>query len=358
MAEGGAKGGRDLVAQYAGHLANLVNGNDHLPPTTPVAEIKPFQLYDKVERGLSANRRYADGLVGLWAYPPPGDAMEAATFYFEAVLDRPIGRRPGKPSSADNLRALIQAAAAGPAPVATGNGDLSTWKALVDGPPRIRRFLETKALFELSNRILKCLDAANRPYAEVLRLGLCPRDWLAGDEEVGVNTLKAANGFLKALRTAMRDEVGRRPTAPELSTAYAAAPVPGFADAESFVRSALGTAILTRVAGRDITRMVSFEDVEAFVAGMEDDEEDEPLVSEAEALPLLERAVRAGVVAADEKTLLAAILDGRPLAEAMKTDLGLRRRLKTEWDGDLAAYVSDLSARVAAFVRREAAVRP
>ncbi len=98
--------------------------------------------------------------------------------------------------------------------------------------------------------------------------------------------------------------------------------------------------------------MVSFDDVEAFVSDIADDEDD-PLVSEEEALPLLERAVRAGAVAADEKTLLAAILEGRPLADAMKTDLGLRRRLKNEWEGDLAAYVSDLSARVAAFVRRE-----
>ncbi|BBE70550.1 hypothetical protein [Oharaeibacter diazotrophicus] len=357
MAEGGAKGGRDLVAQYAGHLANLLNGNDHLPAGTPTVEIRAFQLYDRVARGLSANRRYVEGLVGLWAYPPPPDAEQAADFYFDAVLDRPIGRRPGKPSSADNLRALIQAAAVGPGP-APREEELSTWKAMVNGPTRIRRFLEKTALFELSNRILKCLDAANRPYAEVLRLGLCPRDWLAGDEEVGVNTLKAANAFLKALRTAMNDEVGRRPTPAELAAAFAAAPVPGFPDADAFAKAPLGSAVLTRVAGQDITRMVSYEDVEAFVSETLEDEDDAPLVTEEEALPLLERAVRAGAVAADERNLLAAILEGRPLADAMKTDLGLRRRLKNEWDGDLAAYVSDLSARVAAFVRKEAAGRP
>jgi hypothetical protein len=357
MADAGGKGGRDLVAQYAGHLANLLNGNDHLPPSAPTVEIRAFALYERVARGLSANRRYVDGLVGLWAYPPPPDAEQAADFYFDAVLDRPIGRRPGKPSSADNLRTYIQAAAAGPAAVGAGDGDLSTWKAMVGGPPRIRRFLEKAALFELSNRILKCLDAANRPYAEVLRLGLCPRDWLAGDEEVGVNTLKSANAFLKALRSAMSDEVGRRPTAEELAAAFAAAPVPGYSDAAAFAAAPLGSAILTRVAGQDITRLVSFGDVEAFVSEIED-EDDEALVTPDEALPLLERAVRAGAVAADEKTLLAAILEGRPLADAMKSDLGLRRRLKTDYDGDLAAYVSDLSQRVAAFVRRETAGRP
>ena len=354
---GGAKGGRDLVAQYAGHLANLLNGNDHLPETAPIVEIRAFGLYEKVQRGLSMNRRYVDGLVGLWAYPPPPDAESAADFYFDAVLDRPIGRRPGKPSSADNLRAYLARQAAGPAAV-TETTDLSTWKAMTGGPGRIRRFLDKPALFELSNLILKCLDAANRPYAEVLRLGLCPREWLTGDEEVGVNTLKSANSFLKALRVAMKEEVGRRPTAEELETAFAAAPVPGSASGAEFGRTALGTAILTRVAGQDITRFVAFEDVEAVIGAMETDDEDVDLIAADEALPLIDRAVAAGAIEPDERALLAAILNGRPLAEAMRSDLGLRRRLKTRFDGDLSAYVTDLSARVAAFVRSSAVGRP
>lgn len=357
MSVGGAKGGRDLVAMYAGHLAHLLNGNDHLAPGAPVAEIKAFQLYEKVWRGLVANKRYADGLVGLWSYAPPADAESAADFYFDQVLDRPIGRRPGKPSSADNLAALVARAAVGPAPVRDGS-DLSTWKAMTGGPARIRRFLEKTALFELSNLILKCLDAANRPYAEVLRLGLCPKDWLVGDEEVSVNTLKSANAFLKALRTAMKDEVGRRPTAEELEAAFAAAPVPGSDSGEAFARTVFGAAILTRVAGQDVTRLVSYDDIEATIGDELAEDDDGALLTADEALPLLERAVLAGAVEADEKGLLAAILDGRPLADAMKTDLGLRRRLKQRFDGDLGAYVADLSARIAAFVRSELDGRP
>ncbi len=356
---GASKSGRDLVAQFAGHLANLLNGNDHLPADAPVVEIRPFQLYERVYRGLSANRRFLEGLVGLWSYPPPQEPETAADFYFDQVMDRPIGRRPGKPSSADNLRAFVAAAAAGPFPAcAAEDAELSTWKAMVDGPQRIRRFRERAALFELSNLILKCLDAANRPYAEVLRLGLCPKDWLSGSEEVTVNTLKASNAFLKALRAEMRDEVGRRPTAAELEAAFAAAPVPGSSTGAEFARTTLGGAILTRVAGQDVTRMVSYESVEAVISDTLADEDDGPLLAADEALPLLERAVRAGAVAEDEKGLLAAILDGRPLAEAMKTDLGLRRRLKTRFDNDLGAYVADLSARVAAFVRGASEGRP
>ncbi|HUG60314.1 MAG TPA: hypothetical protein VMP03_00615 [Methylomirabilota bacterium] len=354
---GTAKGGRDLVAQYAGHLAHLLNGNDHLPADATQVEIRAFQLYERVFRGLSANKRYLDGLVGLWSYPLPHEPEAAADLYFDQVLDRPIGRRPGKPSSADNLRACIVKVAIGPFPVG-GDAELSTWKAMVDGPTRIRRFIDRTALFELSNLILKCLDAANRPYAEVLRLGLCPKDWLTGSEEVTVNTLKAANGFLKALRTEMNDEVGRRPTADELERAFAASPVPGSDSGAAFGRTTLGGAILTRVAGQDITRMVSYESVEAVLSDTLADEDDAPLLQPDEALPLLDRAVRAGAVAPDERGLLAAILEGNPLADAMKTDLGLRRRLKNDFDGDLGAYVADLSGRVAAFVQKELDGRP
>ena len=82
-----------------------------------------------------------------------------------------------------------------------------------------------RLLFEFSNRILKCLDAANRPYAETLRLGLCPKEWLVGDDAAGVNTLKAANGFLKALKAKMGDKLGRRPNEAEISAAWVASTV-------------------------------------------------------------------------------------------------------------------------------------
>ena len=66
-----------------------------------------------------------------------------------------------------------------------------------------------------------------------------------------------------------------------------------------------------------------------------------------EAAPYLERAVAAGAIAAPERDLLAAIMAGRSLAEALGANPFLRRRMKTEFDGDVAAYVEDLSARTA-----------
>lgn len=349
-----AKSGRDLVAYFAGHLANLVNGNDHLGDGEPHAEVRAFRLYEKVQRLLTGNRQYAEGLVGVWAYPAPADVEQAAEHYFDIVLDRPIGRRGDKPSSADNLRAAVAARAAGPVAAPEPGDALSTWKALTGGPARIRRFTERQQLYGLSNLILKCLDASNRPYAEVLRLGLCPRDWLVGDETVPVNTLKATNAFLKQLKAAMGGEYGRRPTPEQLAFAFAAAPIPGCADAAAFAATPFGGAVLSRLAGQDHTFFVSFDDIEATLADSVPDEDDAPLMDAEEALPLLEQAVRAGVVEADEKALLAAILDGRPLAEAMRSDLGLRRRLKQRFDNDLEAYVADLSGRVAAFMRSAA----
>lgn len=347
---GGAKGGRDIVAYFAGHLAHLFNGNDTLAADEPVVVIKPFSLYERVRRGLVQNRRYADQLVGLWAYPPPNESEDAADFYFDQVLDRSIAARKGEPTSADNLAALVARHGVGPQAVAAEPGARSTWKALVGGPTRLSRFNGPGELFELSNRILKCLDASNRPYAEVLRLGLCPKEWLVGDAAVGVNTLKGVNAFLKALKAEMQGEFGRRPTTEQLQAAFAAAPAPGSKTAAEFAATPLGAAVLARIAGLDQTYVVSFDAIEATQAEEVPDEADAPLMDQDEAAPYLERAATAGAITPAERDLLKAILSGRSLADALGADLSLRRKLKQEFGGDVAAYVEDLSERTARFV--------
>jgi hypothetical protein len=351
------KTGRDIVAYFAGHLANLANGNDTLADDEEIVVVKPFHLFERVRRLLTTNRRYSDGLIGVWAYPPPDGVEEAAEFYFDRVLDRPIAARRSEPTSADNLATLVASRAAGPVAPASAGDALSTWKALVGGPPRRRRFRETSELFEFSNRILKCLDAANRPYAETLRLGLCPKEWLIGEDAAGVNTLKSANTFLKALKTEMGDVLGRRPSDPMLEAAFAAAPVPGYKNSAEFAASPLGAAILTRVAGQDQTYIVSFESVEATQAAEISDDAEGPLMSGEEAAPYLEAAVAAGAIAPPERDLLAEIMAGRSLAEALGESLFLRRRVKADFEGDIAAYVEDLSARTARFVV-QASARP
>ena len=87
-------------------------------------------------------------------------------------------------------------------------------------------------------------------------------------------------------------------------------------------------------------------------------EEDEgPLMQPDEAAPYLRRAFEAGAIEAAERDLLAAILAGKPLSEALGANLAIRRRIKTEFDGDVADFVEDLSARTAKFVI-EAETRP
>jgi len=314
-------------------------------------------LFERVHRSLVANRKYSEILVGAWAYPPPNNAEDAADFYFDNVLDRPIGARGEGPSSADNLAALIGSRTIGPRPVRP-SGALSIWKALVGGGPTLRRFNEKRDLFELSNRILKCLDAANRPYAEVLRLGLCPKEWLVGDDAVGVNTLKSANAFLKSLKVEMNGEFGRRPTQKELDVAFAMAPIPGFKDAKAFVAGLLGSAILTRLAGQDQTFLLSFDVLEATQSSALVEEPDEPLMNAEEATPFLEGAVAAGVIDAQEMNLLASIMAGRTLADIMGSNLYLRRRLKADFDNNLEAYLDDLSSRTAKFVWKSESSRP
>jgi hypothetical protein len=350
-----ASGGRNIVAYFAGHLANLVNGGDALEPIQDFAEIKAYTIYEKVRRTLTTSPRYVDGLVGFWSYPPPNAVEDAADFYFDAVLRRPIGARRGEPTTADILAQLM--VSHGLKSAADTTGERSTWSALVGGGGRIRRFKPQEKLFELSNRILKCLDAANRPYAEVLRLGLCPKEWLSGDEAVGVNVLKSANAFLKALKETMGGEFGRRPTREELDLAFAKAPVPSCKSAAEFVAEPLGAAALSRLAGIDQTYLVSYDaeltqPLEALAS-----ESDEALMSADEAAPFLNEAVAAGVLSPAEGALLKAIMAGRDLMSAIGDNLALRRRLKTEFGGDVAAYVDELSARTAGFVA-EASGRP
>ncbi len=346
-----SSGGRNIVAYFAGYLANLVNGNDTLDPVQDLAEIKPFALYEKVRRTMISSPRYLEGLVGFWSYPPPNDAEDAADFYFDAVLRRPIAARKGEPTSAIALGQLMAAHGLRTA------SETSTWDALVGNGGRIRRFKPQEKLFELSNRILKCLDAVNRPYAEVLRLGLCPKEWLTGDDAVGVNTLKASNTFLKALKEAMREEFGRRPTREELDAAFAKAPVPGFKTAAEFVALPFGAAVVARLAGIDQTYLVSYDaEVNHPLEDVESDD-DAPLMNANEAAPMLADAVEAGVLSAAEGDLMRAILEGRELTAAMGDNLALRRRLKNEFGGDVGAFVEDLSGRMTRFVI-EAAGRP
>ena len=352
-----SSGGRNIVAYFAGHLAHLVNGNDTLDAIQDFAEVKPFALYEKVRRTLVSSSRYAEGLVGLWSYPPPNDAEDAADFYFDAVLRRTIAARRGEPTSAVSLGQLM--AAHGLRGAGASADETSTWDALVGGGGggRIRRFKPQEKLFELSNRILKCLDAVNRPYAEVLRLGLCPKEWLTGDEAVGVNTLKASNAFLKALKEGMEREFGRRPTREQLDAAFARAPVPGFKTAADFVAAPLGSAVVARLAGIDQTYLVSYDAELSHPLEDIESDADEPLMSADEATPFLGEAVKAGVLSAPEGDLLRAILAGHDLVSAMSDNLALRRRLKNEFGGDVGAYVDELSARVTRFVV-EAAGRP
>jgi hypothetical protein len=351
------KGGRDVVAYFAGHLANLVNGNDSLGDSEEIVAIKPFSLFERVHRSLTTNRKYSEVLVGAWAYPPPNNVEDAADFYFDTVLDRPIGARGDGPSSADNLATLIGSRAIGPRQVRT-QGPLSIWKALTGAGQSLRRFNDKRDLFELSNRILKCLDAANRPYAEVLRLGLCPKEWLVGEDAVGVNTLKAANAFLKVLKVEMNGEFGRRPDQRELDVAFFSAPIPGFKDAKAFAASLLGSAIVTRLAGQDQTFLLSFDAMEGVQGEATVEEAEDPLMSAEEAAPFLEGAVTAGVIDPQEMALLASIMAGRSLAEAMGSNLYLRRRLKADFDNNLEAYLDDLSSRTAKFVWKTESSRP
>ena len=95
-------------------------------------------------------------------------------------------------------------------------------------------------MFELSHRILSVSTRRIVPTPRFLRLGLCPRDWLVGDEAVGVNALKAANAFVKALKAEMTARSGRVRLPANWKPPSAKAPPSNAANAQAFAASPLG----------------------------------------------------------------------------------------------------------------------
>lgn len=342
------KSGRDCTALVAGHMANLINGNDRLDDSLVNVDIDSYRLFGSIIRLLANNKNYRNSLVGYWTFPADIEKEIAAEFYFDNVIDRPVGRKAQKPSSTDNLRAFLLKRSVAPMEVRE-EGELSTWGAITRGPGKIIRCVERETLYQLSNLILKCLDAANRPYAEILRLGLSPKDWIGTDAEVGVNRLKGTNAFVKALRSRLDATPERRaPNAQELEETWAEVQIPGFKKCENFLQSAFGKAVIQRLSGSDQVRVVSFDELEAFIAAGEDDEELD-LMSADEAFLGVEEAAASSVISTEEKLLLTSILNGESLDDVLSSNLAVRRRLKNEFDNDIESWISDLSTRVAEF---------
>ena len=114
----------------------------------------------------------------------------------------------------------------------------------------------------------------------------------------------------------------------------------------------MGSAILTRLAGQDQTFLLSFDAMEATQGGpIGRGDRRSPDERRGGGALSSQGAVAAGAIDAQEMTLLASIMAGRSLADAMGSNLYLRRRLKADFDNNLEAYLDDLSTRTAKFVR-------
>ena len=309
------KGGRDIVAYFAGHLANLVNGNDSLSDErrdrrdqavfAVRARAPLLDHQSQIFRG--AGRRLGLSAAQQRPRTPPN-------FYFDNVLDRPIGARGEGPTSADNLAALIGSHAIGPRAVRPpgalvdleGAGRRRAEPAPLQRQARPVRTLQPHPEMPRRRQPPLCRSAAARalPQGMAGRRGRRRGQHAEGRQRLS----QGAEG---------RDERRIRPPAGPAGAgvAFFAAPVPGYKDAKAFAASLLGSAILTRLAGQDQTFLLSFDVMEATQS---------------------ERAGRGGRRAADERRgggalprgrgrgrrdrrpgngLLAAIMAGRSLAE-------------------------------------------
>jgi hypothetical protein len=89
--EGGATSGRLIVQKLAAHLAYLLNSGE------ASAALEPGELYRKLLRTLSGGsdgrgegNPYVETLVAIHLLGPDISADQAAAFYFERVLNRPL----------------------------------------------------------------------------------------------------------------------------------------------------------------------------------------------------------------------------------------------------------------------------
>src|SRR5262249_52131862 len=88
---GAAKFGRPIVQRFAAHLAYLLNSGEG------TVRLNPAELYRQLlstlsggEKGRGEGNPYVDMLVAAHVLGPDVSADQAASVYFERVLNRPL----------------------------------------------------------------------------------------------------------------------------------------------------------------------------------------------------------------------------------------------------------------------------
>jgi hypothetical protein len=368
---GGAKSGRLIVQRFAAHLAYLLNSGEG------AVNLNPGELYRKLLRTLSGGEKgrgegnpYVETLVAAHLLGPDVTADQAASTYFERVINRPLylardlhyhkGHevllalcRRGldeRWNSAELTRSLAQIevgtsdrpadleevvvrlrevdqqhqghispgnaatstrAEYGPLYLRLGSSGVEVAEELslweaIVCAPRKLRLLSPPEFDPFCSLLIKALETANAHYGALVTLGLSPQDWA---EELSVNTAKKLSAFLSDVRAqALLLEMGA--DAVEIwQKAWLSRQVPGFATATVLWSSGLGLAL------RNSGVLSKVPTVER----EEDEGEEEAALDGKEFSDFLQRYSREGVLDSYDVWLLRQLNEKKKLAQLAKS---------------------------------------
>jgi len=368
---GGAKSGRLIVQRFAAHLAYLLNSGEG------AVLLNPGELYRKLLRTLSGGEKgrgegnpYVETLVAAHLLGPDVTTDQAASAYFERVINRPLylardlhyhkGHevllalcRRGldeRWNSAELTRSLApieigtsdlpddfqevgvrlreanqqhkgvispgNAAAStradvGPLYLRLGSGGVEVTEELslweaIVCAPRSLRLLSPPEFDAFCSLVIKALETANAHYGALVTLRLSPQDWA---DEVSVNTAKKASAFLSEV-TALAQRLELEADAVEIwQKAWLSRQVPGFASARVLWSSALGLAL------RNSGVLSKVPTVER----EEDEGEEEAALDGKEFPDFLRRYAREGVLDAYDAWLLRQLNGKKTLSQLAKS---------------------------------------
>lgn len=359
---------RHTVQKFAAFLAHLFNGSDQ---DEDVVVLNYGDIFQRVTRLLEANPTYHNEVAGARYCMAEGwdEANVLTSFYFDRIIDRPLGINRGKRSSVtfDLLLSMLQRCASEAVAVAClereesntaaggnvtpfdpdmrelltnmgallahaaprsgayddppvlrlgGQGaelpqTLSVWQAATAAPRRIRRLEQGPVFLEFCSRVINAVETANRPSLELLNIGLCPGDWL---DEVPLNQLRAIGRLIRRVLNHQEGDVRLAEVAPNVwAQAWAEEPVPKFDSVEDFLASPMAQALTGRATAVVIAGELPEDDL-LEQDGEASDPEQHVLCGAEEFARLLALAREANVIEQREAAFMRALFEGEPLA--------------------------------------------
>jgi hypothetical protein len=402
---------RHTVQKFAAFIAHLFNGSDQ---DSDIVVLNYGEIYQKLTRLLEVNASYRNDVAGgrycnadAW-----GEANALTNFYFDRILDRPLGINRGKKSSVtfDLLVSMLQRCASEAvscaelkphldgdgggnvtsmdpdvrelisnvgALLARPHGDetdattayddpptlklnshalplpqtLSMWQAATAAPRRVRQLQKGPEFLGFCSKMINAVETANRPCLELLNVGLCPGDWL---DEVPLNQLRAIGRLVRHVLNQSEDEVSLAEASPDMwQLAWDNEPVPRFDTVEAFLASPMAQALTGKTTAMVFENELPEDDL-LEQDGEDADPESQMLSSPDEFARLLALARGAGVIDEREENVMIALFQGEDLATL--SDHPEYASMIGKQQRKVERFITELQEKLLEFARRQQSV--